>query len=276
MKAVLSLCTSALRLSTIISLFFLRLRFPVTVALLCLSLSWGSHAQTALKPPLPDQIPSGCKKVVVGAHPDYRPFHYTENNRLVGLSIDLAKRLEKDLNIPFEIHSPTPWKRVLAEANTGDIDMLIGLKDTRERRKFLNYSYVPVFANPSNVFVLTPLSSKVKTWLDLISLRGAISAGDKFGDEFDEFSTIFLNLAQAQNAESLMKMLLHNRVDYVVVGRATGYSALALINDDSSGVVESIIINNGLIYLALSKRSPCAPLMSVINGLLLNYLKEQR
>lgn len=226
---------------------------------------------------MPGQVwATQCHTIKVSTHPNYPPFHFTQDQQLVGPSIELAKQLAMDLDRHIEILPPMPWKRVLMEGKKGNIDMILSLKDTPERKQYLAFSTVPVFANPMSVFVKEPIADKVHSWLDLPKFNGAISAGDKFGDEFDRFSQQFLKFEVAPNPNSLMQMLLKDRIDYIVLGKETGKQILKELQIKDKQIQPVITINTGLIYLAISNKSACLQLMPQINTLLHEYLRRQQ
>lgn len=217
-----------------------------------------------------------CKTIRVATHPHYPPFHYWQDNEIKGPSVSITETLSADLNVSVRWAPQMPWKRVLAEVSQGNIDMVMGLKDSADRKAYMLFSDVPVFANPMSVFVKTESASAFQTWIDLIGKTGTISAGDQFGDEFDRFAGQFLTLQTAPDPVKAMQMLELGRSDYVVMGRLTGQQVLQDLHSNDSTISAPILINSGFVYLGMSKTSDCAPLMPEINQLLKKYLFERR
>ena len=216
---------------------------------------------------------SACPILRVATHPNYPPFHFAEQNRLVGPSIELANKLADDLNIPIDVFPPMPWRRVLMKAKKGEIDIIVGLKKNEERLQYLDFSNVPVFENRMSVFVKKPNKSNINSWFDLIPKNGAISAGDRFGTEFDKYSDTFLQLSSVRGQAELVELLLRNRVDYIVGGHLTVSTILA--ENKNTDIAEAFTVNTGLIYLAVSKQSDCKQRLTEIDEKLLDYLTKQ-
>ncbi|MBV6321641.1 transporter substrate-binding domain-containing protein [Duganella violaceipulchra] len=81
------------------------------------------------------ELEGDCPKVVVSADPDYPPLHWYDGKELRGPSIELATRILADLKIPYEVRYVGPWKRVLANASVGKIDLVATLKIQPERER---------------------------------------------------------------------------------------------------------------------------------------------
>ena len=167
-----------------------------------------------------------CRKLVIAADPAYPPLHWYDGQQWHGASITVTVSALKALGLEVELRYLGPWKRVLAAAEAGSIDMVTTLKDTPERRKFLRFS-TTVLMNPVAVFM-----SKRKTFPfakkeDLIALRGGMARGNQFGDGFDRFLAQRLQVEQVPNLDVSFKMLDAGRFDYVITGYYPAQAFLA-------------------------------------------------
>src|SRR5438105_2974975 len=82
---------------------------------------------------------AACDKLILSADPDYPPLHWYDGKAWYGPSIELATRILDDLQIPYEVRYVGPWKRVLANATVGKIDLVATLKIQPERERYLDF-----------------------------------------------------------------------------------------------------------------------------------------
>ena len=124
-------------------------RVPLFSVLICLVMSLPLAAQPA------EDLLSAEEKAWVAAHPtlrlatssDYGPFTYVDNDGLVrGLSIDYVQRIEKLTGLRFERQPPAGFSTNLQRLASGQVDVLMSLRDTPERRQTLGFTrpYVSV------------------------------------------------------------------------------------------------------------------------------------
>lgn len=78
-------------------------------------------------------------KIVVGMSADYPPMEFTKNvngkNKFVGVDVELAKQIAKDLGVKLEIKN-MDFDSLLVALETGKIDVIIsGMTPTSERRR---------------------------------------------------------------------------------------------------------------------------------------------
>lgn len=78
-------------------------------------------------------------KLVVGMSADYPPLEFTKNvngrNKYVGVDVELAKQIAKDLGVKLEIKN-MDFDSLLVALETGKIDVIIsGMTPTAERKK---------------------------------------------------------------------------------------------------------------------------------------------
>lgn len=217
---------------------------------------------------------SKCKQITVLTHPNYPPFHsYNKKGELVGHTKSIIDEISKLLDIKFKVLEKRPWERVKLKAKEGKVDMIWGLKNSRDRREYLEFLTAPLFANPMSIFTLKKRKLQIETWLDLIKYKGGVSRGDNFGTDFDEFIQNFLSFSTYDGNNSLIKSLMSNRVDYIIIGEKTGTELLRKL-----GVIEQVSIqmriNSGLVYVGYSKKSKCLEEYKIINKYLLKRLRN--
>ena len=206
-----------------------------------------------------------CKRLVVSADPEYPPFAWYDGKTLRGTSIDVTTSILRSLKIPYEVHYMGPFLRVLKRAENGDVDIIAELKNTPERRVYLDYTETPIFSNEVSVFVRKNNPIKYKTWSDLAKYRGGITIGNKFGGGFDEFLTDHLKIEEAPHIRNNFEKLASGRIDYFI---NSYYPAIVyLITDnlekDFVALQPPITSNNN--FVGWSKKSSCLSYMAAFD-----------
>jgi len=217
---------------------------------------------------------SECAKLVLSADPDYQPLHWYDGERLRGASIDLATHILDDLKIPYEVRYLGPWKRVLAVAASGGIDMVATLKLLPERERYLNYVRTPAFPNPVAIFIDRQHTFIYHHWGDLIDKRGGVALGNRFSAEFDKFAEDNLHLQEAGTVDTNFKKLAMGRIDYVITGLLIGETWLARHALSDRFVALRPFVTEDKNYFAFVKGSPCAQYAEAFEARLKELVKS--
>ena len=205
-----------------------------------------------------------CTRVLISADPAYPPLHWYDGKQFRGASMEVTTKALTNLGIPFEVRYLGPWKRVLAAAEHGTVDMVTTLKDTPERRFFLTYS-TPVLSNPVAIFVRAEESFPFNIKEDLIGRRGGIARGNRFGQPFDQFMDEQLQIETAQDMETSFRMLLGRRFDYVVTGYYPALSELQTSHLDSKIIALHPFVIETPNAVGFVSKSPCIKYLKVFN-----------
>lgn len=216
---------------------------------------------------LPTNVFAGdlqCEQIRISAHPNYPPFHWVQDGKLVGASIEITTKILDELDIKWTTHYVGPWKRVLHQAESGNIDLIPALKISEERQRFLTFTPTPFYNNPIAVFSLnSSVLGDVDELADLKGLAVSINAGDKHGNLIDSF-LVENNVVEVIGLAENFRMLELERVDYFVTGKQT---ALAYLNStqQTDKFKIALEINNAQIHHGFSKRSTCAHLVDAFS-----------
>lgn len=207
------------------------------------------------------EAPAACKQLVVTSHPAYKPLHWYDGKELRGASIDLARQVLDEMKVPYEILYVGPWPRVLKLAEVGRVDVVMSLKNTPDRREYMEFTSTPSFSNPMAVFVRQDKAFSFTRWEDLIGKHGGVNAGDHYGEGFDEFLQDQLQVEATTEMSANFRKLAIGRIDYFVTGLYPGLSYLA----DHPGKVPMQAlprpINMGVVHVGFSRKSPCLYLL---------------
>jgi len=83
------------------------------------------------------------------AHPNIKiavsstfpPFQFTdENNKSVGVSVDILNLLEKKINYQFEKIYFTNWKEILNAGKTKKVDVILEIQETTDRKTYFHFT----------------------------------------------------------------------------------------------------------------------------------------
>ena len=202
-----------------------------------------------------------CTLIRLSAHPDYPPYHWRSHDQIVGASIDAAADVFRELGVKIESVYAGPWNRVLDSAGAGSIDLVMALKRTPERQKYLVFTQTPFFENPFVPFVLTKSRTILKNWDDLAGLIGGANLGDRFGEPLDTMVGDFLYIERASDAFLNFKKLTYGRIDYFIHGLYIGKAQLIKFGMEQSIQPLPEIISLGEIHNGFSKKSSCLSLL---------------
>jgi ABC-type amino acid transport/signal transduction systems, periplasmic component/domain len=201
-----------------------------------------------------------CRTLTYSTNPHYPPYDWAVGETdFDGASIDLLR-----LAVPPGVAlKPVvlPWKRALALAREGKIDLLVSLRITPERSEYLRFTRHRAFPNPIVVFVRKDRIFPFKSWADLKGRRGGKSLGDTFGGGFDEYWRRELSLEDSPSMENNFEKLEAGRIDYFVTSKYVG-EAYAASHRLPHGVVSlNPPISEMDIHFGFSRASPCAALV---------------
>lgn len=167
-----------------------------------------------------------CEGISVSAHPNYPPFHWEENGRLVGASIEITGQILNELSIPWNASPEGPWKRVLKKAENGEVNLIPALKATPDRASFLTFTSTPFSQNPVAIFIRAEDKEKIRSIDDLASLIGSINLGDKHGEEVDTFIASHPAVSSIKGIAQNFEILRRKRTDFFIEGKFTGLAYL--------------------------------------------------
>ncbi|MBV8048704.1 MAG: transporter substrate-binding domain-containing protein [Paludibacterium sp.] len=196
-------------------------------------------------------------KVVItyATNPNYPPYDWAISDTAYdGASIELLTRACPP---GVELHPLVfPWKRAMALAEAGKIDMLISLRITPERSQFLQFTSHRAFPNPIAVFVRKDRAFPFRQWSDLRGHLGGYSAGDSFGAGFDAYWRRSLTMEEAPSMSTNFQKLLLGHIDYFVSSYYLGLGYIRSHPEAQAIIALQPMISEQDIYFAFSKQSP--------------------
>jgi ABC-type amino acid transport substrate-binding protein len=122
----------------------IRMRLCVLLFCLALVLFVGCYVNpVTLPPPAPEPEPSGTllnREFRIGISPNYPPLAYKFRGQLVGLEVDFAIQLGKELDKQITFVE-TPWSEIIPALTEGKIDIIMsGMSITEDRAKLVSFT----------------------------------------------------------------------------------------------------------------------------------------
>jgi polar amino acid transport system substrate-binding protein len=207
-----------------------------------------------------------CSRMVVSADPAYPPLQWYDGKALQGGSIEIAKRVLDELQIPYEIRFVGPFPRVIKMAERGEIDMIATLKKTPEREVFLLYPKTSALANPIVIFQSRAHLFEFHDRSALIGRKGGITRGNQFGDGLDEFISSKLQVEEANSPASNFDKLALGRIDYFATGLYTGLALLMKRGDEKNFLPKSPYLTDTPNYLVLTRQGRCSDKLAQVDA----------
>jgi polar amino acid transport system substrate-binding protein len=210
-----------------------------------------------------------CQQLRVKGAEHWRPFSFevTEFGQLQarGIAHDLVEIIGKELNIPILQILGVPWKRGEMMLQKGEIDVLAGNYWTEERAKkwLLSDS---ITSESVNIFTLRDKQFTFNSLADLVKKRGVIPLGINLGIDFD-LARKNLNISEVRTHEQMYRMLLLDRVDYLV---SPQYAAQQHLKKAANQQITMLAnpVNSYQVHLSISSVSECAYLLDEFNRII--------
>jgi polar amino acid transport system substrate-binding protein len=212
---------------------------------------------SAAPAPAAPSNPASCPKIVLTGHPTYPPVAWATAGTLHGAGIAVVRRLAKDAGVPLVVVDEGSWEGAQSAVKSGKADAIVGLYLTHARLPYFSYVRPAIAPDPSAVVVRAGYPFAYRNWNSLIGKRGAVSAGEAYGHQFDVFMRTKLDMAHVAGFDGVYAALLDRRADFGLVG----YYAALTGAPKSIRIAESNFVTEGL-YLAFGKGSPCGPKLS--------------
>jgi polar amino acid transport system substrate-binding protein len=201
-----------------------------------------------------------CTEIISTGHPQYPSIAFKEGDKIDGAAPALVEAIAKNLNIPLESKYMGTWAEAQEAARDGKADMIVGVYYNDDRATYLDY-VEPAFAfDPVVVFVAKDKPFDFKNQDDLIGKKGATNKGESYGTQFDAFIKDKLDVTRTDGIDDAFDALVSGKVDYVIAGYYPGISEADRIGIDDKVVALEPALLSAEMFVAFSKKSPCASL----------------
>lgn len=144
---------------------------------------------------------------------DFAPFSWNEGGEAKGIDVYVVKELCQRLNVNCDIVF-RPWKRVMAEVQSGESDGGFGAFKTKEREAFAHFLQYPVHYSTFKIFVKKGHEFLFENIEDLYGKTISKNRGFNIGGGFDKAAAEGkILIEEANNAKANILKLKAERMD---------------------------------------------------------------
>ncbi len=170
--------------------------------------------------------PVQAQAPLVLAFDDLLPWKTQSGDAYGGAYTEIVRELARRAGLPLHI-KPCPLKRCLTMLQHGEADIIIGVKRTPERQRYLQFLQTPYRASSADkvFFVLKEKGAVVRRYEDLRPLRIGVKLGADYFARFDQDTT--LKKDTSKDMDINFRKLAMGRLDAVIAAEDQGEAMLA-------------------------------------------------
>lgn len=155
------------------------------------------------------------------------PYAISEDGVASGLDVEIVKAVFQTLGTSVEFQF-CPWKRCLQQTKNLEADAILDVSLTPARQAILAFPDEPLSIGETTFFVLKGRTSAISGLSDLNGLKAGAMLGYNYCEEIDRMS-FALQAERANSLEQLFRMLLAERVDFVIENKAAGLASVQML-----------------------------------------------
>ena len=177
------------------------------------------------------------EKSVIATEAGFEPYEYYSNGEIVGVDIDIAKKIAEYLNMDLVIKD-VAFDSIISEVKTGKSDMgAAGISYTEERAREVDFT---INYSESRQIVIVNKDSHINNISDIENAKIAVQLGS-VADSFltEEYPNI--NIVREKKFLAAIQDLKDNKVDAVVMDELP---ASKLMTDDMRVLTEALTTDN--------------------------------
>ena len=232
------------------------LKRPFAFAAVMLAILAGMFCTTANA----QSAQTSCPRVVMVGHPDYPPFSWAVNKRLIGMGPSLMEALAADAGVELELRYTESWSAALQLVMRGNADGIYGLYRNAERAQWLSYLVTPIADDEVAVIVARGKAFPYKDRNSLLGKHGVTSNGESYEDSLDTFINARLDVIRVPGQAAVLRALIDGKADYAIMPLATGLAeARTLKLQDRIEVLSKDLLVTKM-FIAFGRQSPCRDL----------------
>ncbi len=213
-----------------------------------------------------------AKKFTIGID-NWTPFVYFENNEPKGLTVEVFKKLAKELNYDIEFKH-IPWSRALNMMKNGEIDAMGNLSFSKKRAEFIEYAKPAFYSLKTRFYTLADSDFNIKKHEDLYNYIFIVGQDYVYYDKFDNDPNIKKEFIHDRVADGtttdasdiMINMLIKKRVKILISANAIMDHTIRKYSlENKIKKLEYTNKANDYQYIGISKKSPFIKEMNKIN-----------
>lgn len=196
------------------------------------------------------------------------PFIFVNENKFSGISIDYIKELTKRMDVNLVIKH-IPWARSLKMLKYGQIDAVINMVETKERKEYITFTNPPYIELTTRFYIHKDSKNLIKTYEDLYKYQVGTVRASAYFEPFNSDKKI--DKYGITTESQLLAMLVKKRFD-VIIGTDPQVDYEIAQRGFKKFITKTSYTpkNRVLIRVGISKKSPFLKELDTIN----NYTKE--
>ena len=166
-------------------------------------------------------------EIKIATNAEFEPFEYKNGDKIVGLDIDIAKKIAESLNAQTKINDVS-FDAVTLELNSGNCDFAIAaMSYSSDKAQNVDFSDVYYYSKQA---IIVPNNSNIKSSSDLDGKRIGVAMGFT-GDIYCTENFKNAKIERYNKSSDAVLDLINNRLDAVVVDDAPAKKLISLSNN---------------------------------------------
>ncbi|MDO4503658.1 MAG: ABC transporter substrate-binding protein/permease [Clostridia bacterium] len=206
-------------------------------------------------------------EIKIATNAEFEPFEYKDGDKIVGIDIDIAKKIAESLNAQAKINDVS-FDAVTLELNSGNCDFAIAaMSYSSDKAQNVDFSDVYYYSKQA---IIVPNNSNIKSSSDLDGKRIGVAMGFT-GDIYCTENFKNAKIERYNKSSDAVLDLINNRLDAVVVDDAPAKKLISLSNNKVK-MLDEYLFEEGY-RIAVPKGE--TELLEHINSVL-KYLKDSK
>lgn len=210
-------------------------------------------------------LPAAARPLIACGHPAYPPVSWVAGGELRGLAPALVKELFGELGLEVRLAPFGNWKRCLLEVHEGRADIVVAAYRNHERAQQFAFSGQYVVADPIVLFVRRDRAFAFEDWDDLRGRTVGLLLGDSFGERFDRFAEVALQVERVSTGLQNVRKLVLGRIDFMPIGRDSGALQSRRLGYDAQVMALAQPLVTEYYYVAVRKGSALEALLPALD-----------
>ncbi|MDQ5983611.1 MAG: arginine/lysine/histidine transport system permease protein [Eubacteriales bacterium SKADARSKE-1] len=198
--------------------------------------------------------------ITMSTSADFEPFDYLESNHVVGIDIDIAKKIANKLGVQLKVNDVSLDSLIFELKNHSCDFIAAGMSYDEERAKNVDFSN-PYFSASQVMLVLK--GSNIKSFEDLAGKKVGVQLGTT-GDTFCTSSKAIGTVVRLSKPIDAVVDLINNQIDAVVIDDFTA-DKLVAANSDKIYKLDKKLTDENYSFAVLKGETE---LLGVINDVL--------
>ncbi|WP_108650768.1 substrate-binding periplasmic protein [Dongshaea marina] len=188
-------------------------------------------------------------------HHDYAPWNWRVGDQIVGACAEVTKTLFEKLGVTVDLSYQGNWQQCQSKIKTGEVDVNICSFINSERQQYSRFIQTPMGYNENAAFVNQKVPFKFSRWSDFDGHTVGMVQGVSIGQKFDDFLRQHTKVVRVTDYRKAFEFLAAKRVDFVPVGRYSGYAMIKAfkLEKQLTDLPKSIL--TGKLYISMSNKS---------------------